>query len=207
MLSRRCPGAVLAVPTLGDPAKSRLLRIRGVLQEEARGLRPRLRAVNLLGSLLPYHTFARLRTVLYRFTGVRIGSSTALLGRIDFGGTNPLSSLRIGEHCIINAPMFFDLNAPITIGNHVLIGHHTTLITAEHEIGPSGRRGGCLKPAAIFIEDGCLIGAMVTILPGVRIGSGAIVATGSVVSADVPPNKLVAGNPARVIKTLPDDLS
>lgn len=180
-------------------------RLAHMVRMELGGFRPRLRLVNLVVFLLPYHTFTRLRTALYRLAGVRIGKHSALMGRIEFGSTRPLSNLRIGDHCVLNAPVFFDLNATIDIGRHVHVGHHTCIVTAEHEIGTADRRGGSLTPGAVVLEDGCMIGAMVTILPGVTIGAGAIVATGAVVSASVPPNKLVAGNPARIIKTLPDD--
>jgi len=86
----------------------------------------------------------------------------------------------------------------------VSIGHHVVLVTAAHDLGPSGGRAGPGRALGIVIEDGCWIGARTTILPGVRIGTGSVVAAGSLVAADVPPNKLVGGVPARMIKSLPD---
>ena len=83
------------------------------------------------------------------------------------------------------------------------IGHHSVLITSSHELGGPARRAGSLKTAPVVIEDGCWLGAGVTVLPGVTIHRGAVIAAGAVVAADVPPNTLAGGVPARLIKTLP----
>ena len=90
------------------------------------------------------------------------------------------------------------------MGNHVSIGHHVVMVTAEHEIGNSDARCAALTPRPIVIEDGCWIGAGAMIAPGITIGRGSVVSMGAVVSMDVPPNKVVGGNPARPIKTLPE---
>jgi len=148
----------------------------------------------------------RLRTALYRLSGISIGSGTLVFGRLELTGRGSIQRrLRIGALCSINSPAFFDLNADVTIGDHVSLGHHAVLVTSNHDIGLAAHRGGLLKPAPIVIEDGCLIGARVTILPGVRIGRSAVVAPGSLVAADVPPHKLVGGVPARVVKALPPE--
>jgi maltose O-acetyltransferase len=112
------------------------------------------------------------------------------------------SKLSIGWGSRINSPLYADLNAPIEIGNRVAIGHHVVLITTDHDTGNPLDRSGPIRAAKIVIEDGAWIGARTTILPGVTIGHGAIVAAGSLVAQSVPANKVAGGVPARSFKTL-----
>ena len=93
-------------------------------------------------------------------------------------------------------PLYIDYG--ITIGNDVFIGPKVNLITINHDPNPENRSATYGRP--IVIEDKAWIGINSTILPGVRIGYGAIVGAGSVVTKDVPPMTVVAGNPARFIK-------
>jgi maltose O-acetyltransferase len=183
-----------------------LRRAWRVLRDEFSGVKPRLWFLGLLVALLPYQAFPRLRTLLYRLMGISIGRRTLILGRLQLGGQGNIARrLRIGSHCVLNAPLFFDLSGPITIGDHVHVGHHTVLVTADHEIGSPWRRGGEVIPRPIVIGDGCMIGARVTVLPGVRISQHSIVSPCSLVAASVPASKLVGGVPARTIKSLPED--
>lgn len=69
-------------------------------------------------------------------------------------------------------------------------------------MGSSERRAGAGWAKPIHIEDGCWIGARVTVLGGVRIGRGSVVAAGAVVTRDVPENCLVGGVPARLLRQL-----
>jgi acetyltransferase-like isoleucine patch superfamily enzyme len=78
-----------------------------------------------------------------------------------------------------------------------------SIITSGHPIEPSQRRGFVVaKP--IVIERNVWIAAGATIIGGVTIGENSVVAAGSVVTKDVPPNTLVGGNPARVIRSIAD---
>ena len=181
----------------------RLLRVAG---EDLRALHPRLALVSPLLALLPHACFNRLRTLIYRAVGIKIGPRSLALGTLTLTGYGRLwERLRIGSGCIVNAPFYADLGAEVVIGDEVSIGHHAVFITTDHEVGGPARRCAASKTASIVIEDGCWIGARATILPGVRIGRGSIVSAGSVVGADVAPNKVVAGAPARPIKSLPED--
>ena len=88
----------------------------------------------------------------------------------------------------------------ITIEDEVLIGPKVNLITENHPIDPKDRRALITKP--ILIKRKAWIGAGVTILPGVTIGENAVVAAGAVVTKDVPDNTIVAGVPAKIIKSI-----
>jgi maltose O-acetyltransferase len=191
-----------AVPAA--PQRSVLARARRALREEVQALSWRLIVANLLVSLLPTLGFSRLRTAIYRAAGISIGPHSLIFGRIEFSGgpINP-ANLRIGAHTIINANLFVDLSDKIDIGNWVSIGHHVIFVTASHEMGPAYQRAGPLRPMPITIEDGSWLGARSTLLPGVVVGKSSVVAAGSLVSAAVPENKLVGGNPCRPLKSLP----
>lgn len=93
-------------------------------------------------------------------------------------------------------------NAPIKIGNHVLIGPNVTIVTPTHDTNAVIRNQGGSLARPVTIEDDCWIGANVTILPGVTIGKGSVIASGAVVSKDVPDGVIVGGVPGKVLKTL-----
>lgn len=156
---------------------------------------------------LPHLRFNRIRTALLRRGGLRIGARSLVLGPIKITGPGDVGELfSIGEDTYITGPLHVDLGAAVRIGNRVQSGHHVALLTLDHEIGPAEHRCGPLTAAPIDIGDGVWLGSHVTVLPGVRIGSGSIVATGAVVSKDVPPNTLVAGVPAKFIRDLDDEM-
>ena len=112
------------------------------------------------------------------------------------------SRLTIGADCYINAPIFFDLTAPIAIGDGVGVGHHAIFITGGHATGPPTRRTGESEPRPISIGAGAWIGADVTLLPGAIVGAGAVVGAGSLVVGEIPPNVLAVGRPANVLREL-----
>lgn len=164
-----------------------------------------LRLLNLVLHLCPHLSMGRLRTRLYRLCGVHIGPRSYILGSLRLTGPGSICKrLRIGSDCVLNAPICFNLDAEITLGNNVWIGNDVMFITSDHLIGPSQERCNEINPKPIVVEDGCWIGAGAMIAPGVTIGRGSIVSMGAVVGVDVAPNKLVGGNPARAIKSLPE---
>jgi maltose O-acetyltransferase len=155
----------------------------------------------ILVRCLPHGSFGTLRAGIYRLVGFRgIREKVVFHGPIELRGQGPFyQRLHIGAFSYLNSPCFIDLNGPVDIGQRVTIGHHTVIITSNHEIGPPLRRAGALVPDSVTIGDGAWIAARVTILPGVTIGPGAIVGAGSVVTKDVPANCKVAGVPAKII--------
>lgn len=111
--------------------------------------------------------------------------------------------LRIGNQSSIGAMCYVGCSGWIDIGNHVMIGPSVNLIAENHNhdrVAASMKEQGVIRKG-IVIEDDCWIGTQSTILDGVRIGRGSIVAAGAVVTKDVPPYSVVGGVPAKVIKT------
>jgi len=163
----------------------------------------RLAIVNGVTSLLPHSVAPRLRAALYRLAGVRIGPRTLIAGRLMImGSKESCGNLRIGSGCFINPPCTIALDAPVTLGDNVVIGYGVTIITGSHRMDDPLRRAGALCSKPVTIESGAWIAANVTILPGVTIGEGAVVGAASVVTQDVAPHAIYAGNPARFVRAL-----
>jgi acetyltransferase-like isoleucine patch superfamily enzyme len=111
--------------------------------------------------------------------------------------------IRVGRNVFINQNCtIYDLGG-VDIGDDVLIGPNVSIITSGHPIEPSRRRDG-VTAAPIVIERNVWIAAGATIIGGVTVGENSVVAAGAVVTKDVPPNSLVAGVPAKVIRSLED---
>lgn len=139
----------------------------------------------------------QIRQILAQLTQSDINDSLVvnLPFRSDFGG-----HIRFGKNVFINSgAMFTDLGG-ITLEDNVLIAPNVTIITVNHPPEPEKRRGLLLSP--VVIKKNAWIGANATILAGVTVGENAIVAAGAVVTKDVSANVIVAGVPAKVIKTL-----
>jgi maltose O-acetyltransferase len=167
-------------------------------------LHVRLVLAQLLCILLPVYTGNRLRSIALRAAGFSIGHGTFFgdMPTIIGGGGDIYTRFAIGRECWINVGALFDLSTSITIGDRVAIGPQVTLLTSTHLIGSSLQRFGPLQKLPVIIGDGCWLGARCTILPGVTIGAGSVVAAAAVVHKDVPPNTLVGGVPAQIIRTL-----
>ena len=90
----------------------------------------------------------------------------------------------------------------IIIKDNVMVGYYVKFICISHKIGNEKKRAGKTVYGSIIIQDGCWIGACSTILGGVSIGKGSIIAAGSVVTRNVPSNEMWGGVPAKFIKRL-----
>ena len=100
-----------------------------------------------------------------------------------------------------------DYRQKINFGNNVMIGGNTVIYdTNFHSLDPSLRNTNndkvYAKKAAVNIKDNVFIGAHTTILKGVTIGENSVIGACSVVSKDIPPNEIWAGNPAKFIKKI-----
>ncbi|MCD8151423.1 MAG: sugar O-acetyltransferase [Clostridiales bacterium] len=103
----------------------------------------------------------------------------------------------VGENVFINFCCHFQDQGGIYIGDGSLIGSQVVIATINHDLNPARRADN--HPAPVHIGKKVWIGSHATILPGVTIGDGAVVAAGAVVTKDVPANTVVAGVPARVL--------
>ena len=100
----------------------------------------------------------------------------------------------------INTGCHFQDQGGITLGDGTFLGNNVVLTTMNHDFAPQQR--STTYPAPIVIGKNVWIASSVTVVPGVTIGDGAIVAAGAVVTRDVPPNTIVAGVPARVVREI-----
>ncbi len=122
-------------------------------------------------------------------------------------------NIKVGKNCFINYNSIFLDVSPITLGNNVLIGANVVLATPNHPLIKEERMYNKYPDgyydleysSPIIIEDNCWICSSVTICGGITVGKNSVIAAGSVVTKDIPPNSLVKGVPARVIRKIDED--
>ncbi|MBA4384698.1 MAG: transferase [Anaerolinea sp.] len=158
--------------------------------------------INLQFTCLPVFKFYKAKIGWLANAGIKVGKDAKVNGHTLFYGDG---NLEIGKETWVGPGCRFYTNseAPIILGAHCDIAPEVSFITGSHEIGNEARRAGIGTAKEIVIEDGCWIGARVTILGGSHIGKSSIIAAGALVNEDIPENSLAAGVPARVIKKLP----
>ena len=144
-----------------------------------------------------YHKPEEIISIMSELTGKEVDPSFTLFPPFytDFG-----KNITIGKNVFINSGCHFQDQGGIYIDDGALIGHNVVLATLNHGQLPENRHD--LLPSPIYIGKNVWIGASAVVLPGVRIGDGAIVAAGAVVTKDVPPNTVVGGVPARQLKSV-----
>lgn len=144
---------------------------------------------------------------------IRIGEHCRIFGRLQSQGNG---TIRIGNHCCIYLDSVIGSVESIRIGDCVIISNHVHIYdNNNHPTDPDVRRKMCMEgfdgdpwrwthaeAAPITIEDNVWIGEYAAVLKGVTIGTGSIVASHAVVTKDVPPYTIVAGNPAKVVKVI-----
>jgi acetyltransferase-like isoleucine patch superfamily enzyme len=112
----------------------------------------------------------------------------------------PGACITIGESSFINSGVSIGAQEQVTIGKNCAIGNYTLIMDSDFHNPYDHTLPGAAAP--VVLEDDVWLGARVTVLKGVHIGRGAVVAAGAVVTRDVAPYTLVGGIPARVIRTL-----
>lgn len=168
---------------------------------EARELVERVRVATRLSSrlgALDYDEPERIREAFEELIGKPVDDSLSLIP--PFYADHGLN-ITVGRRVHIGYECMFTGHAPIDIADDVMIANRTNLVSGGHPVPPEQRRDH-LTGAPISIERNVWIGTAATILQGVTIGAGSVVAAGAVVTRDVPPATLVAGVPATVIREL-----
>ena len=144
-----------------------------------------------------YHEPEELRALFSKLIGKPVDESFGLFPPFH---TDCGKNIHIGKNVFINMGCKFQDQGGIFIDDGVLIGHNVVLATLNHAMSPENR--STMHPAPIHIGKNVWIGSNATVLPGVSIGDGAIVAAGAVVTKDVPENTIVGGVPAQVMRKL-----
>lgn len=144
-----------------------------------------------------FHTQQELRALMSELLGYELDENFRLFPPFytDYG-----RNLKIGKNVFINSGCCFQDQGGIEIGDGCLIGHQVVIATLDHH--PDPQRRGDMLPKKTSLGKNVWIGSHATILSGVTIGDGAIVAAGAVVTKDVPQRCVVAGVPAKVIKSV-----
>lgn len=119
--------------------------------------------------------------------------------RCDFG-----SNISIGEDFVGNYNLTILDEGEVTIGDNVFIGPNVSIYTVVHALDATQRNAGVMRSRPVTIGSNVWIGGNVVVLPGVVIGDNSVVGAGSVVTRDVPPSVLAAGNPCRVLRAITD---
>lgn len=113
--------------------------------------------------------------------------------------------IKIGNNVTLNEWVYISGYGNVTIGDAVRIGSRTTIISSDHEFGDRNKKiyqQGIKSRGGVTIEDDVFIGTGVIILDGVTIGTHSVIGAGSVVTKNILPYSVVAGNPAKVIYKL-----
>ncbi len=141
-----------------------------------------------------------LKRWLLRRAGLKIGKNVRVHSKAVFEDKN----VEIGSNSWIGPDTWLIASpkAHIRIGTNCDIAPKCLLVVGSHEMGASQQRAGNGKSMPIEIGNGVWIGARSVVLGGVKIGCGAVIAAGAVVTQSCPPNVLVGGVPARIIKSL-----
>jgi maltose O-acetyltransferase len=108
----------------------------------------------------------------------------------------------LGDGVYLNFSCIIIDNAEVHIGDHAMIGPAVQIYTAAHPLQAEPRLEGWEVAKPISLDEDVWIGGGAILLPGVRVGRNAVVGAGAVVTRDVPPDTVVAGNPARVIRRI-----
>lgn len=138
--------------------------------------------------------------------GVRIGRGVNIGPHVRIQGSGVISNLGrglvIGDDSGIGAFSFIGCGGGVTIGANVIMGQHISFHPETHVFASMAKpiRQQGVTRAGIVIGNDCWIGAKVTFLDGARVGSGVVVAAGSVVRGVIPDNVVIGGVPARILK-------
>ena len=160
----------------------------------------RAMAITAMLNRLTFNDADEVRALFSELIGKTVDDSFLLIPPFYTTGGPDIT---VGRNVFVNQNCtFYDLGG-LDIGDDVMIGPNVSIITSGHPIEPSQRRA-FTTARPIVIERNVWVAAGATIIGGVTVGENSVVAAASVVTRDVPPNTLVGGNPARVIRSIGD---
>ena len=116
-----------------------------------------------------------------------------------------------GHHCHFGKRVYANFNLTcvddthIYVGDYTMIGPNVVIATAAHPLEPTPRRMGYQYNLPVHIGKNCWIAAGVQIMPGITIGDNVIIGAGAVVTKDLPDHVIAVGNPARVLREIPEE--
>lgn len=171
------------VLTTGEIFRKIISRLENILLEF------QVFVLHLVG-YVPFHCFRRL---FYRLAGMKIGKGSVIHTGAKFYDPR---NIIIGNDSILGEGIVLDGRALLTIGNHVDIASEVMIYNSQHDTESESFQA---EDKPVVIEDYVFIGPRVIILPGTKIGKGAIVGAGAVVTKDVAPYAIVGGVPAKII--------
>jgi|SRR5882672_5682905 len=162
----------------------------------------------ITNNLIAHIPWAPARHLWYRHVnGMEIGDgSFVLMGAylyVGVGRRNGKPDISIGSNTLINRQCCLDGRGGLRIGNNVSISPGVWLLTLQHDMNDPYFADA---PGPIEIGDYSWLGTRALVLPGVKIGQGAVIAAGAVVTKDVAPYEVVGGVPARTLSTRSKDL-
>lgn len=150
----------------------------------------KLAFIHSVSEFVPFHT---IRHIIFKLGGLKIGSGSTIHMGVRFFEPK---GIQIGEDTIVGYRSFLDGRETLKIGNHTDIASEVMIYNSEHNLESEG-----FEPSSDKVEIGdyVFVGPRAIIMPGVKIGKGAVVAGGAVVTKDVPDFTIVGGVPAKVI--------
>lgn len=171
-----------------DPTDKELMKEQGAL----------IARVNEYNATSPAETEKRAALIKEMFAEAGEGCYIEPPFRANWGGKH----VRLGNYVYANFNLTLVDDGNIDIGDNVMFAPNVTVITATHPVLPSLREKGLQFNVDVKICSNVWIGAGAIIMPGITVGENSVVGAGSVVTKDVPPNTVVVGNPARVLREI-----
>jgi acetyltransferase-like isoleucine patch superfamily enzyme len=155
--------------------------------------------MNIVFSLPRYRFFTFIKVLLLKIMGAKIGKNTFIYPGVWI---IPGKNLIMGSHVDLAKDVIITTTGGVYIGDRTLIGYRTQILSANHSVPAIGLPFPISGDSygKIHISNDVWIGANCIITAGVTIGTGAVIAGGSVVTKDVPPNAIYGGVPAKLLK-------
>ena len=171
-----------------DPTDKELMKEQGEL----------IARVNEYNATSPAETEKRAALIKEMFAEAGEGCYIEPPFHANWGGKH----VRLGNYVYANFNLTLVDDGNIDIGDNVMFAPNVTVITATHPVLPALREKGLQFNVDVKICPNVWIGAGAIIMPGITVGENSVVGAGSVVTKDVPPNTVVVGNPARVLREI-----